>query len=345
MGRNATQMDGRNYYGILDTCEIKVCAIGYQLYNGVCRSCPAGSFCDGTGDGTGGAQMCSALGDGSWNISVSPADSETDCRKNCPDYSVGYGTATAINDSEFYPNNCEYTCISETGNTGEIVGGTCVESSCKSDMEMIGGVCEMCDRENALTYVSGENCEIRTCESGYHSTGDACVSNVIECTAPNAETAYQTWNGSGYGVCTIETCDGGYHLESNSCLINEQNCTVENGYGYHEWDEANNKWGECVVEYCEPGFTTDPRDTNEQSKPCGACKNKFGINGDLAVSSYVDGCEIAACMYQNELYNLENNECMPICDINGYEDETGTMKWNRSTKKCDRICNEGFTTW
>jgi hypothetical protein len=67
--------------------------------------------------------------------------------------------------------------------------------------------------------------------------------------------------------------------------------------------------------------------------------------GELAVSSYTAGCDIAACMYQGELYNLEGNECVPICDVKGYEDDTGTMKWNPASKKCDRQCKEGFTPW
>ena len=50
-------------------------------------------------------------------------------------------------------------------------------------------------------------------------------------------------------------------------------------------------------------------------------------------------------MYQGEMYNLENNECNPICDVNGYEDETGTMKWNPATKKCERTCKEGYVMW
>ena len=89
----------------------------------------------------------------------------------------------------------------------------------------------------------------------------------------------------------------------------------------------------------------DPSLTNERTKQCGQCKNKFSVLGEIAASSYVSECEIASCMYQGEKYNLENNECHPICDINGYEDETGTMKWDSSRKKCIRTCKEGYTSW
>jgi len=100
-----------------------------------------------------------------------------------------------------------------------------------------------------------------------------------------------------------------------------------------------------VATSCDPGYTTDPAETNERTKPCGQCKNKFSVLGEVAVSSYVRECEIASCLYQGELYNLDNNECVPICDINGYEDETGTMKWNKVTKKCERTCKSGYSMW
>ena len=67
----------------------------------------------------------------------------------------------------------------------------------------------------------------------------------------------------------------------------------------------------------------------------------YGANGELAVSSYVQGCEIAACMYQGELYTLENNECRLICDT--YSDETGSRRWNGN--KCEFDCKPGYTSW
>jgi uncharacterized repeat protein (TIGR02543 family) len=347
LGTNAATMKGRDYYTGTDTCEIETCAAGYSLQSGVCVVCPAGSFCDGTGGGGDGSQSCSTLGDGSWDMSEPNATSKNDCYKNCPEYSVAYGTAIPDNETEYYPNTCTYSCLSETGNLGVIQGGTCVEESCKNTYEMIGGLCMPCNRPNALSYSQNGNCEIETCVMGYHPNGQRCAENVVECTAPNAEEAYQTWDASkkAFGICTIKTCAAGYHISSNACVIDEHECVVENGTGYKEWDTAKNKWGECIVTYCKPGYTFDPSETNELTKPCGQCKNKFSVLGELSVSSYTSGCDIAACMYQGELYNLEGNECVPICDVNGYEDETGTMKWNPATKKCVRQCKEGFTPW
>ena len=124
-----------------------------------------------------------------------------------------------------------------------------------------------------------------------------------------------------------------------------QPCNVENGSGFKEWDSDINDWGECVATMCNPGYTNDPAETNERTKQCGECKNRYSVLGKLAASSYVQGCEIASCLYQGELYNLENNECVPICPTELYEDETGSMVWDEGRKKCVRTCNEGYTMW
>lgn len=212
---------------------------------------------------------------------------------------------------------------------------------------MIGGVCQPCDRANAISYKPGANCEIESCAFGYHPQGQECVENVATCTAPHADDATKTWNQSmnAFGTCIIHSCVSGYHVSSNACVLDEADCVVENGTGFKEWDDVRGKWGECQVTYCAPGYTSDPALTNERTKPCGECKNKYSVLGELAVSSYIAECEIAACMYQGEMYNLNNNECEPICDVIGHEDETGTMKWNPRSGKCERVCKEGFTAW
>ena len=67
----------------------------------------------------------------------------------------------------------------------------------------------------------------------------------------------------------------------------------------------------------------------------------YDTNGELAVSTYITECEIAACMYQGEKYTLENNECVPICESES--DETGRRYWNGT--KCVHECEDGYTTW
>ena len=95
---------------------------------------------------------------------------------------------------------------------------------------------------------------------------------------------------------------------------------------------------------CIPGYTNDPFEKNNASEQCSECRNKFGVLGEIAVSSYVNECEIASCMYQGEKYNLDNNECVPIC-AQPYSDETGSLRWNNATKKCERTCKPGYIAW
>ena len=347
---NAAAMEGRDYYQSPDTCKIKRCLAGYTLENGQCVECPEGSFCDGTTDPDNpgdDVKSCADLGDGDWKYSMPGATDESGCYQTCQAYEVIYGMAIPVADKAFYPEECEYRGESDTGNPCEIIDGVCVETSCNPGYEMKDGICVDCDREYALSYREGGICQVAECVLGYHPNGDKCETNVQSCTAPNAISAERTWDYSknAFGSCMIKECDYGYHLALNACVSDVQPCNVENGAGFKEWDSAINDWGECVATLCNPGYTNDPSETNEHTKQCGECKNKYSVLGKLAASSYVQGCEIASCMYQGELYNLEYNECVPICPMSEYEDETGTMVWDESRKKCVRTCKEGYTMW
>ena len=337
---NATAVSGRDYYSAQDTCQIDDCADGYYLQGGVCVECPEDMYCD---DPLEEPKSCPA----SHPKSDGKAGSKNDCYTICEPYDIEGGTAVPKKEHAFYPAMCEYHGISDDGNPCEIIDGVCVITACKSTHEMINGKCVPCNRENALTYLPEGNCRVELCVSGYHPNVDRCEEDIIDCEAPHAVVARQTWDSKlkSYGVCMIEECEDGYHVASNACVVDVQDCVVENGVGLKEWNHSTDAWGECIATRCEPGYTMDPSLTNERTKQCGQCKNKFSVLGEIAASSYVSECEIASCMYQGEKYNLENNECHPICDINGYEDETGTMKWDSSRKKCIRTCKEGYTSW
>ena len=339
-------MGGRDYYGtnVPDTCEITVCVAGYTLSNGVCVECPAGMICN-PASGNDAPKSCETLTGGEYTESELNSDSINDCYKVCEPYAVVNGTAVPVADRAYYPADCEFAGKSLSGNPCEIVDGACIESSCNYNFEMDNGICKPCAREHAISYKPNGNCIVESCASGYHPNGQQCESNVVECSAPNAISATQTWDASrnAFGACMITECADGYHLGANACQVDEQVCELEHGVGVREWDHKTNTWGECIATKCEPGYTNEPGQTNELWKQCGRCNNMYSANGDLAASSYVQGCEIAACMYQGELYTLENNECRLICDT--YSDETGSRRWDASRKKCERTCAPGYTSW
>ena len=346
LGQYAYAMKGRDYYGanVADTCEITMCIAGYTLSNGKCVECPAGMICNPE-SGYDAPKSCATLTGGEYAESASNSDSIDDCYKVCEPYEVVNGTAVPVSDKAFYPNECEFKGKSTNGNPCEIVDGVCTETSCNYNFEMAGGICKPCAREYAISYKKEGNCVVESCASGYHPNGQQCEDDVIECSAPNAVSAKQTWDTTrnAFGACMITECEAGYHLGANTCQVDEQVCELEHGVGVREWNHKTNTWGECIATKCEPGYTNDPSLTNELWKQCGRCNNMYSANGELAVSSYVQGCEIAACMYQGELYTLENNECRLICDT--YSDETGSRRWNASRKKCERTCEPGYTSW
>lgn len=340
MADNATAMQGRDYYGIADTCEIATCASGYSLIDGMCKQCGNGTYCPSNEP----VRSCADLGDGSWKYSVQGATSETQCYRKCEAHAIVGGTAIPVSETAFWPTDCQFKGVSNNGNNCEIIDGVCVESSCRGDYEMIDGQCAPCNRPHALTYdMNVGNCNVTSCEIGYHPYGQSCELNIKECSVPNAVSAQERWDEhkKAFGPCKVIECESGYHIAANACVPDVQPCTVENGTGVHEWNHDTNKWNACVATSCNPGYTNDPSETNDANAECGRCANMFGVNGERAASSYVRGCEIASCMYQGEIYNLENNECKPICTEDS--DDTGTRK--RVGNKCVSTCNAGYTAW
>lgn len=350
-------------------CEIESCATGYLLGDNECVEritcvpgkyydgtrlvpCPAGSYCPGGGETTPGvpscATSCATVGDGSYNVSVPGASSAAGCTHKCDAYPIVGGVAKPVLEYAPYPTQCEFTGVSDTGNPCDIIDGRCVETRCNGNYELINGRCEPCGRDFALSYnMTAGNCIVTKCEIGYHPVGDECAENTRECTIPGATSAVQEWNEktNSFGACTVTECDDGYHIASNKCVSDTQACTVANGTGTQEWNHVSNTWGACVATECAAGYTNEKTESAEPTRECGPCRNGYGVDGTRVASSYIRGCEIASCMYQGEMYNLENNECVSICSVAGYSDETGTMKWNPVTKKCDRTCADGYRMW
>lgn len=78
---------------------------------------------------------------------------------------------------------------------------------------------------------------------------------------------------------------------------------------------------------------------------CTECDNMRDDQGNIAVSTYIQGCEIGACMYQGELYTLnkKTKKCILICEEE--QDATGRRQWNPKTGRCEHTCNSGYTPW
>ena len=340
---NAAEMSGRDYYGQADTCVVERCDAGYLLSGGACQNCTENHYCDGTDV----ANSCAELGDGEWPFATPNATSAAACYQKCEQRTVENGTAYPVNDTASYDAICQYTGISDAGNPCDIVDGVCIETSCNSEYEMINGRCVPCNREFATDYLDTGNCLVASCELGYHPKGDQCESDVRTCVMPFAVYAEQRWDAKvgTFGKCVIKECEYGYHIASNACVSDRQPCTVENGVGFKEWNHNTGTWGACESTHCDPGYTNDRSLTNEWTKPCGECKNKYNAYGDLAVAKYSQECEIEECMYQGELYDLEYGECVRICPLDEEEDDTGRRVWNPDTKKCETTCNPGYIEW
>ena len=325
---------------------VKTCVAGKYL-NGLtedCELCELGMVCPGvesveTGYGENiGLYECpeNSTAEGYGNSSCTCTDS----------LSVEYGTAYVDQEIVQWNGQCTYSFgVSVTGNPCKIENNICVETSCKSEYEMISGKCRACDRENALTYHETGNCLVKTCAYGYHPIDDQCLGDIADCISDDdkAVSAQRAWdfNTNAFGECIITECEYGYHIENNKCLLDERSCEVPNGVGEQVYDEKYHKWGDCVATKCNRGYTTDHTLTNERWEQCGRCNNMYGAGGELVVKSYSEECTIELCYDQGEKYILENNECRLICADRS--DDTGIQYWDNG--RCVQKCNPGYIKW
>lgn len=200
-----------------------------------------------------------------------------------------------------------------------------------------GGICKSCEYgySSLPGATSASECFLSECPTGQHLAQGVCEDDVVQCSAPEASYATRTWNATlgAYGPCRVIECTSGHHIASNTCVTDEQICGIPNGRGERVWDGT--QWGDCQIVECDPGF-------ENTGSACSECSNRR-VGGEIAVSSYATGCEIATCMYQGQKYVLENNECRPVCETES--DETGSKSWDDIRKKCVRTCNPGYKMW
>ena len=276
--------------------------------NGACTDCE----CEINGDG-----VNSGCGFVSNNGNI--------CNWNPTTCELGYGYPDLTCTETDHNNNCTASCtICEAGYYGDD-GVEC--KPCPDGYTSLPGA------------TSKKECFIdpNSCEPDEHIEHGECVSNTRACSIPNATSAARIWNPAigTYGPCTVIECDAanGYHESGNACV--RDTCTV--AHGSAESERVGPTSWECFVTRCDPGY-----EPSSDAKSCVECANRY-VDGDVAVSSYVSECEIAACMYQGQKYALQNGECAPICEDE--TDETGTKVWDDTAKKCVRTCKPGYKMW
>lgn len=235
----------------------------------------------------------------------------------------------------------------------------CRETLCEIGygIAALGGGCQPCSQSNVLSYKRVDNgeCIVDLCVTGYHvEGGNLCRENTRNCDVQISNGyGIDTWRNGVWSGCIASDCDSDYHIENNVCVSNIKACPIKDdadviGDGRQEWigSATSGKWGACEAETCKPGWTNDRSMTNEWSKACGRCNNYYGYDGQQAAYAYKVGeqCVVSQCLYQGEKYNLQNGECIPICEPR--EDETGKIV-GFSNGKCQITCEagSGYAKW
>jgi len=325
-----------------------------------CSPCEEGSYCEGGSfiydkNNNQGIRECpEGYVDGGIGLK-----SENECIKKCGIGSTGGKTKQGI-DIEYedpiesqvnYDNKCRYNkCSVKVGNRrvkGFIDNGEC-KIQCDPGYRMNNGTCEICNIAHATKYRSDGilECEVEECEEGYHATINGCEISKRECKKENIKKGYEYYREGIWGICEIEECNNGYHEEEGRCVLNKRSCEVINGIGEEEYDTVKKEWKRCKATRCNPGYTNDVYKKNGGDiNDCGECKNRYERNGEIAVISYIQECEIASCVNEGSLYRLNDrrDRCEIMC-IEG-EDESGRIYWDSITNRCEIECNDSYIMW
>ena len=325
-----------------DTCSCSgECAAGYISSGCVCDGTTCTQSCSKCEDNQVSVHntcvdcRCNILGDGVFFGCGFVSNNGNVCNWKTTTCELGYGYPDFTCRETEHNNNCSAKCTICPAGTYGNDGLTCKD--CPVGKTSLPGATSI---KECFT-------DPNSCAQDEHIEHGECVSNTRACSIPNATSAARIWNPAigTYGPCTVIECDeaNGYHESGNACVRNT--CTVAHGSAESEY--VGGQW-ECFVTRCDPGY-----EPSSDSKSCVECANRY-VDGDLAVSSYVSECEIAACMYQGQKYALEEQfgekVCVPICTMDRFTREdpnnpTGTIRWDDTAKKCIRTCKPGYKMW
>lgn len=135
--------------------------------------------------------------------------------------------------------------------------GAAVDPICPGGFKMVTMcACEWietpCTIENGLGLTKeGGSCQVQSCNSGFHITGNACESSVRGCTIANG-VGESTWIDATWSACTLKSCNQGFHAENNSCVSNTSACSIANGTGERVWPDT-----QCRVKSCNTGYRSE----------------------------------------------------------------------------------------
>ncbi|NUN05282.1 MAG: alpha/beta hydrolase, partial [Bdellovibrio sp.] len=191
---------------------------------------------------------------------------------------------------------------------------------------------ETCAITNGQGVVNAlSNCEVVSCDAGFHLENGLCVSNVRNC-AGSAVNNTQTWNGSGWDPCVVSQCSAGSHLENNSCVANTQSCIIAQGTGQRAWN--GNSWNQCQAISCVTGFHLENNSCQSNQRACSAAQGS-GIQS--WTNNAWSACVISQCASGSV---LEGGACVPeydnrSCTVNG---KVGTQGLNSGVWSACRVC-------
>lgn len=174
-------------------------------------------------------------------------------------------------------------------------------------------------------------CELKGCNSGYHSQGSACEPNTCD---PNTITActqgagsgFKTCNsqGSAWGACVFNACQSGYTLKDGVCQVQSctpgstTQCEYHHGVGVKTCNAEGLDYGACVFVACNVGYTyNNPSCVEQVCTPNSsiACQDGSGTGTKTCHTNGMGygSCSITTC---DQGFVMRGNTCVSesYCD-------------------------------
>jgi len=262
------------------------------------------------------------------------------------------GTQTGIN-----PVNCRENWgsqnITDASNCFS-QKGTYVSPSGIRTLQISNGSRDVfCSAGSTVQSLVAIRCDNENSPNGYHSDGNGCVLNKINCspTPTGSLSSYRLWNSTNlnYDSCQIDSCDSSYVLLSNSCVLRTYNaqypvntllaCDGQRVVSAEKCFEAWGNQSETLVSFCSGMIQT-------QLSPAGSVLSSI-TNGQKLTDCLEGSSAGTETLLCNSGFHSENGSCvsdlkscssselLAINATNGYKSWLGSSYSSCQITSCD----------
>ncbi len=295
------------------------------------RSCPTGSYCNGTRCMSGCDEDLDCGGGGSCQLSTHECGCVGNARRcagvcaDCPSNATSTncnaqnqcGAASCSSPRILCGASCTEESITACGascavctaehGTPACQSGSCVTTACSSGYLLCQGHCALCPVNAATTTCAGSDCIASSCPMGRAFCNGSCVAeSAAQC--GSACTACTAANGIAScvnGTCRVASCNVGYLLCGGQCRACPASASATSC-------DAQDR---CIATACAPSFANCsgqcvPNSVNQCGPGCSTCTVSNGTPACVSGACRVSACNAGFQVNATQTACLDIDECI-----------------------------------